>query len=119
MALIDPIANVFILLNIPSDAREIDLKSAIVDIAYEYWRPKDNKKTHKWCNQLSFEDDMLKWIEIIRIASSTLINSQSDHGTISAGLAKNAKISSNILSNWSTAAKLGSDDSLKIIHGLL
>ncbi|VDM13609.1 unnamed protein product, partial [Wuchereria bancrofti] len=34
------------LLNIPSDAREIDLKSAIIDIAYEYCRLKDNKKAH-------------------------------------------------------------------------
>ncbi|VBB34056.1 unnamed protein product, partial [Acanthocheilonema viteae] len=108
------------LLNIPSDAREIDLKSAIIDIAYEYWRPKDNKKAHVFRVitqqhtehhfQAYCEDDMLKWIEIIRIASSTLINSHSDHGTISAGVTSNVEISCNVPNSCSIATKLKSDN---------
>ncbi|CAG9531748.1 unnamed protein product [Cercopithifilaria johnstoni] len=110
------------LLNIPSDARKIDLKSAIVDIAYEYWRPKDNKKTHVFRVitqqqtehhfQTYCEDDMLKWIEIIRIASSTLSNSQSDHGVISDGITSNVEISPNVSKSWSIASKLESDDTV-------
>ncbi|VDK89178.1 unnamed protein product [Litomosoides sigmodontis] len=111
------------LLDIPSDAREIDLKSAIVDIAYEYWRPKDNKKAHVFRVitqqqtehhfQTYCEDDMLKWIEIIRFASATLISSQSDHGILSAGTdtTRSTAISSNLPNSWSIGAKLELNDS--------
>uniref|UniRef100_A0A1I7VZM4 PH domain-containing protein n=1 Tax=Loa loa TaxID=7209 RepID=A0A1I7VZM4_LOALO len=108
------------LLNIPSDARQIDLKSAIVDIAYEYCRSKDNKKAHVFRVitqqqtehhfQTYCEDDMLKWIEIIRFASSNLISSQSDHGTVSTGVTSNIDLSSNVPNNWSTVTKFQSDN---------
>uniref|UniRef100_A0A915Q840 PH domain-containing protein n=1 Tax=Setaria digitata TaxID=48799 RepID=A0A915Q840_9BILA len=98
------------LLNIPSDSRTIDLKSAIVDIAYEYWRPKDSRKSHVFRVitqqqtehhfQAYCEDDMLKWIEIIRVASSCLISSQSDHGTVSSGVTSNSLVSSNSENKW-------------------
>lgn len=53
---------------------------------------------------------MLKWIEIIRIASSSLVSSQSDHGTISAGVTSNVEVSSDVPNSWSIDEKLGSDE---------
>ncbi|VDN84757.1 unnamed protein product [Brugia pahangi] len=110
------------LLNIPSDAREIDLKSAIIDIAYEYCRLKDNKKAHifrvitqqqtEHHFQAYCEDDMLKWIEIIRFASANLISSQSDHGTISAASTKGIAEEEVPSNNSSIDAKLELNNSV-------
>lgn len=62
---------------------------------------------------------MLKWIQIIRIASSTLINSQSDHGIVSVGVTSNIEISSNLSNSWAIATKIEPDDPVSYFLSLV
>uniref|UniRef100_A0A9J2PF97 PH domain-containing protein n=1 Tax=Ascaris lumbricoides TaxID=6252 RepID=A0A9J2PF97_ASCLU len=68
------------ILNIPADSRTIDVRSAIVDIAYELLQRKDEQRAHvlrvvtqrrtEHLLQTESESEMLKWIDNIRSAST-------------------------------------------------
>ncbi|VDN08155.1 unnamed protein product [Thelazia callipaeda] len=116
------------LLNIPTDAIEIDLKLAIVDIAYEYWRRKNSSKSYVFRVitqqqtehhfQVYCENDMLNWIETIRLTSCSPIRSRSDQATTTtADLVSNTKSSNSNASVKSTKSK--SADSVRFLSILI
>ncbi|KHN77390.1 GTPase-activating protein pac-1, partial [Toxocara canis] len=91
-------------LNIPADSRTIDVRSAIVDIAYELLQRKDEQRAHVFrvvtqrrtehLLQAESESEMLKWIDNIRSASTATAVVPADDRCAATHRAKAAKANS-------------------------